>query len=101
MKYTTRCFLGLALLSLFLQPCLAQDAPQAGRSTAFSDTAQSGRSPAWLHSQRSAKPASPSDHLKDDLNGWTVGVAGGCLRAPLSAMRPIWPRYSMTGTTFA
>jgi TRAP-type uncharacterized transport system substrate-binding protein len=79
MKYTTRCFLGLALLGLFLQPCLAQDAPQAGRSTAFSDTAQSGRSPAWLHAQRSAKPASPADHLKDDLNGWTVGIAGGLL----------------------
>jgi TRAP-type uncharacterized transport system substrate-binding protein len=77
MKYTTRCFLGLALLGLFLQPCLAQDAPQAGRSTAFSDTAH--RSPAWLHAQRSAKPASPTDHLKDDLNGWTVGVAGGLL----------------------
>jgi len=78
MKYTTRCFLGLALLGLFLQPCLAQDAPQAGRSTAFSDTAQSRRSPAWL-AQRSAKPASPADHLKDDLNAWTVGVAGGLL----------------------
>ena len=79
MKYTTRCFLGLALLSLFLQPCLAQDAPQAGRSTALSDTARSGRSPTWLHPQGSGKPASPSDHLKDDLNAWTVGVAGGLL----------------------
>ena len=79
MKYTTRCFLGLALLGLFLQPCLAQDAPQAGRSTAFSETQRSGRSPTWLRPQQLGKPASTSDPLRDDTNLWTVGVAGGLL----------------------
>jgi len=66
-------------LGLSLQPCSSQGAPQAGKSTALSDTARNGRSPAALNQQRSGKPAAPSDPLKDDLNAWTVGVAGGLL----------------------
>ena len=73
MRCTTRCLVGLALLGLSLQPCSAQDARQGGRSTAFSDTPRSGRSPTWLHPQRSGNP------VKDDVNLWTVGVAGGLL----------------------
>ena len=79
MKYTIRCLVGLALLGLFLQPCAAQDVPQGGRSTAFSETQRSGRSPTWLRPQQLGKPASTSDPLKDDANLWTVGVAGGLL----------------------
>ena len=79
MKYPIRCLLGLALLGLFLQPCSAQDVPQGGRSTAFSETQRSGRSPTWLRPQQLGKPASTSDPLKDDANPWTVGVAGGLL----------------------
>ena len=79
MKYPIRCLVGLALLGLFLQPCAAQDVPQGGRSTAFSETQRSGRSPTWLRPQQSGKPASTSDPLKDDANLWTVGVAGGLL----------------------
>src|SRR3954468_22187390 len=77
MRYTTAALLGLALLGLSLQPCSSQGAPQAGRSTPSSDTRQ-GR-PAAAKAHRSDKPASPSDPLKEDLNAWTVGVAGGLL----------------------
>src|SRR3954463_14489152 len=100
MRYTTAGLLGLALFGLSLQPCFSQGAPQADRLTASSDT-RHGRPAAALNAQRPDKLASSSNSLKGEVNAWTVGVAGGCLRAPSSAMRPIWPRPSMMGTTFA
>src|SRR3954467_15276993 len=80
MRYTTAGLLGLALLGLSLQPCSSQAAARAGRSAPFTDTTRNGRPAAALNPQRSEKPASPFDPRKtDDLNTWTVGVAGGLL----------------------
>jgi TRAP-type uncharacterized transport system substrate-binding protein len=80
MRYTTAGLLGLALLGLSLQPCSSQEAPRAGRSAPFTDTTRNGRPAAALNPQRSEKPASPSNPLKtEDLNAWTVGIAGGLL----------------------
>jgi hypothetical protein len=80
MRYTPVCLLGLALVGLSLQPCSSQEAPQAGGSTAASNTSRNGRPAAALNPRRSEKPPSSSDPLKtDDLNAWTVGIAGGLL----------------------
>ena len=80
MKYTPVCLLALAMLGLSLQPCSSQEAPQAGRPTAASSTPRNGRPAAALNAPRTEKPPSSSDPLKtEDLNTWTVGVAGGLL----------------------
>jgi TRAP-type uncharacterized transport system substrate-binding protein len=80
MKYTPVCLLALAMLGLSLQPCSSQEAPQAGRPTAASNTPRNGRPAAVLNAPRPEKPLSSSGPLKtDDLNTWTVGVAGGLL----------------------
>src|SRR5687767_11522100 len=80
MKYTPVCLLALAMLGLSLQPCSSQEAPQAGRPTAASNTPRNGRPAAAPNAPRTEKPPSSSDPLKtDDLNTWTVGVAGGLL----------------------
>jgi hypothetical protein len=67
MRYTAVCLLGLVLLSLSLQPCSSQEASQGGGPAAA------------LNPRRSEKPAPPDPFKKEDLNAWTVGVAGGLL----------------------
>ena len=73
MKHTTLCLLGLALLSLPVQPASSQQAPPADRSTAAVNAPRNGRSTAL----GSKTPA--LDAVKEDHNAWTVGVAGGLL----------------------
>ena len=61
MRYPAYCVLAAAMLGVLAQPATSQNSPQPGRSGAS------------LKNSRIARPA------PDDLNAWTVGLAGGLL----------------------
>src|SRR4051812_29030700 len=61
MRYPAYCALAAAIFGVLAQPASAQDSPQPGRSGAS------------VKNSRIARPA------PDDLNAWTVGLAGGLL----------------------
>src|SRR3954463_6437225 len=61
MRYAAHCVLAAAMLGILGQPASAQDPSQPGRSGAS------------VKNSRITRP------VPDDLNAWTVGVAGGLL----------------------
>ena len=61
MRYPAYCVLAAAMLGVLAQPAASQNSPQPGRSGAS------------LKNSRIARPA------PDDLNAWTIGLAGGLL----------------------